>query len=486
MLKHANSLFDRDPPVVAVPEWVRRTMRFLARNRLILLPLFVAAVVVAAVGALLSRPVYEVTATITLNPDPLSSREDKTFGRPRPEQMARPQMVLLESESVVRKAIETVGVERLFPRLAAKWARSNQLPTDDATAKPSRRLFGERLSPRDEVFVATRAAIQVRSEQNTELIRIFFRHENPALAVEFTNAWLQAFTERYFQIYSSAAAVSVLWDQQKRSSEIFEHASAALAKFSAESQIFLVADQRKLLLERHNNVATALNVTKGLIADKQSQADTIPQQLAQMKPIGRLSQVTDLVKNQLDGAVAAGRAGANVPNLANDPPLLLVRVYQETVATLVKLQTELAGLRTLVKHQQESLGLIDTELNALSRREAEFERLRLEVNQARQNAEQYMKRANDEEFYQELNSRKLSSVQVLQAPTMPFIPIWPRPMVIVVAALLMCAAAFVLSELLRAHVPTAEPDMDDVRIAGADEPKPLLAPVATPVAIAAE
>ena len=280
--------------------------------------------------------------------------------------------------------------------------------------------------------------------------------------------------------------MSVLWDQQKRSNEIFERASAALAKFSAESQIFLVADQRKLLLERHNHVATGLNVTKGLIADKQSQADTIPQQLTQMKPIGRLSQVTDLVKNQLEGTVAAGRAGVNVPNLANDPPLLLVRVYQETVATLVKLQTELAGLRTLVKHQQQSLGLIDAELNALSRREAEFERLRLEVSPARQNAEQYMKRANDEEFFQELNSRKLSSVQVLQAPTLPFIPIWPQPLVIVIAALLMCAVAFAISEMLRAYVPTDEPEVGEVRITGADESKPLLAPVAVPVAIAAE
>ncbi len=174
--------------MIAVPPWVHRAMRFLARNRLILLPLFVGAVVVAAVGALLSRPVYEVTATIALNPDQLSSREDKSFGRPRPEQLARPQMVLLESESVVRKAIETVGTERLFPRLAAKWARSNQQADDAQTGPPTRRLFGQNLTPKDETFVAARKAIQVRSEPNTEMIRIFFRHENPALAVEFTRA----------------------------------------------------------------------------------------------------------------------------------------------------------------------------------------------------------------------------------------------------------------------------------------------------------
>ena len=473
--------FRKGVPTPELPGWMTQTLRFAARKRRVLCGVFVGTVLLALAAALLSRPVYEVGATIAFKPDPVSGREDKTNGRARPEQLARPQMVMLESEGVIRKAIDAVGAERLYPRLSERAPSTGQYVQIDTTAGERVRRLITPLAIRDQAFIAASSAITVRAEPNTELIRAYFRHSDPELAVEFANAWLQAFTDRYYQLYSNADALQVLWEQQKRSNDIYQRASAALAKFSAESQIFQVGDQRRLLLERRNNLASSVATTNGSIADKQSQADAIPHQLAQMKPINRVSQVLALTRDQVGDAAANGRARPTVPNVPQDPPLLLIKVYQDTIANLVRLQTELAGQRSLVTQQRQSLGAIDAELNALSVREAEFERRQQEVNQARRNAEEYMRRAKEEEFFQEMNARKLSSVQVLQAPTMPFNPIWPRPLAFTLLAMFWCALAILATYLLGAYQATLAQRSDMWR-----DNTDGTAPVPAPVVLAAE
>src|SRR5262245_4485581 len=116
MIKRTESFRSSGPVVLELPGWVIRCLRFMAVNRLALLGLFVLGVTATTVLVLTSTPVYEITATIAIKPDQVSSRDDKS-GRPRPEQLARPQMVLLESESVIRRAIDTVGPDKLYPRL---------------------------------------------------------------------------------------------------------------------------------------------------------------------------------------------------------------------------------------------------------------------------------------------------------------------------------------------------------------------------------
>jgi uncharacterized protein involved in exopolysaccharide biosynthesis len=104
----------------------------------------------------------------------------------------------------------------------------------------------------------------------------------------------------------------------------------------------------------------------------------------------------------------------------------------------VRTHTEIAGLRALEAQQEQSLKTIDGDLTSMGAREAEFERLQLEVVQSKANAELFSKKAFEEQLSQDLNERKFTPVQVLQEATIPLTPIWPRVDVLLLIGILLC------------------------------------------------
>jgi succinoglycan biosynthesis transport protein ExoP len=388
--------------------WIRRLW-----GRRYLVGFAYLAVVWAAVAVLILTPVkYEVSAVLFIQPGLYGSDNDKYSRSSRPEEIARSQTALLESENVIRGAIGVVGVEGVRPA-SSLWLQSGRDPTDDA-------------------YVAAKNALRVRTEPYTSLIRVTFRHGDPKFAVDFTKALVQSFTDKHFELYSNVNAVAFFSAQQKQSNQAFARASSALAAFSSTNQVFSIENQRRLLLEQRSRLASERASTKGTIAEKESQVGIIPGQLSQMKPVNRLVQAIGLIQNQ----AKTSEESPPISQLATDPPLLLVRVYQDTVATLVKLNTELAGLRALAKHQDAEITKVDADLSVISAREAEFEMLRLEVTQAKFNSELFTKRAFDEQLSQDLNEKRLSSVQVVQQATLPLEPIWPPRLFISLGLLL--------------------------------------------------
>ena len=424
-----------------LPPWLHDAALQVWDRRLLIGSVYLGMVWLAIFATLLFPPTYEVSAVISLKPGPLSGGDAEKFAATtRPEQVARPQIALLESENVIRQAISVVGATNLYP--ATMTASGSQV---DRAGISTFRIF-KPLASVDAAYIAAKGSLSVRPEPQTDLIRVNFRHANPKLAVDFTDALVQSFTERYYQLYSNIGAVSFFWEQQKQSDEAFARTSAALSEYSTNNQLFRIDDQRRLLLEQRSALAAALVGTTGLIAEKESQTAAIPSQLAQMKPIARNPQITGLT--QLDVPPAPGTApvaakkqtSAPIASLAADPPLLLVKVYQDTVAALVKLHTDLAGLRALKAHQEKTLKELDVDLSSLSSKEAEFERLRREVMQARDNSDLFTKKALEEQLSQDLNARKLSSVQVLQGATTPLRPIWPKPGLLLALGILLSAA----------------------------------------------
>jgi polysaccharide biosynthesis transport protein len=378
-----------------------------------------------------ATPIYQTEAILAVHPGLYSVTPDKSAPAvSRVELLALSQIALLQSEDVIRGAIATVGPERLNPPNAddSAWLKG-LLPVDMGALWP---LPKRELLVADAAFIRAKSSLTVRQESLTNLIRISFRHPSPVIAVEYTRALVDSFTKKYLEVYNNAAAASFFEEQRQQSRDGLARASSALAEFSSANQLFRIEEQLRILLDQQNRLASALQNTHGLIAEKEGQVAVIPQQLAQMKPISRVPQVDGLVR-QLEESVGNRQRPANTQQrqsttaeLATNPPLLLVKVYQDTVATMVKLQTELSGLKALEVHQQEGLRNIKDALEALTSKEPEFVRLQFDVAQAKGISELFEKKAMEESWSQELNASKLSSVQLVQSPTPPLGPVWPR------------------------------------------------------------
>jgi polysaccharide biosynthesis transport protein len=411
-------------------QWLENAWATLTRHKLKFLTGYVAFVVGVIFLLAQSAPIYETNSIISIQPAARSdgaqlNRQETPLSV---EQAARSQIALLESEEVIRRAIDKVGAKKFAsqPSHISQWL--------EKIKGRSRRL-----SAPDAAFLEIRDALDARFEPNTSLITVRFRDNDPLVSKDVTNALVDSFTERYYEVYSGGGGVNFFRAQQKRSAKNFEDLSAKLAAFARANNVFDVAEQRRLLLQERTRLATALVTTQGEIRQQSEQAVTIPEQLAKMKPVGRLPQVIGLTEGASDARRQSGKEedAAQTARLAANPPLLLVKVYQDTIATLVKLKIDLSGLRALEQHQIAMLKNADEQLSVLSSKEAEFERLRLDVSQARQGTEIYNRRTLDEQLEQDLNASMLAGVRVVQRATIPLSPIWPT-------ARLLIAIGFIL------------------------------------------
>lgn len=404
--------------------WPRRYLILFAYCSIVWLVIFIL---------LFSPPTYEATAIISIKPGPLFVADaDKTATAPS-EQFARPQITLLESETVIRRAIAAVGSERLYPPKVGAIREANI----------ARSILGEpfrKLSSADSAYANAKRHLTIRQEPQTNIILVTFRNPNSAVAVNFTNALVHSFIHRYFEVYGNTGAVDFFWDQKKKSEKALATASAALADYASSNRLFDIREQRRLLLQQRNDAAAALRTTRGSIAEKESQVTAIPGQLSQMKqPIARSPALQALTEAKDGNSLRVPEtASPSLSAVANDVPLLLVRVYQDTVASLVRIHTEIAGLEALEDTQKKALSGIEDQLTAMGAREAEFDRLQLEVTQSKANAELFSRKAFEEQLAQDLNERKFSPVQILQDATPPLRPVWPRPDMLLVLGFLLC------------------------------------------------
>lgn len=359
----------------------------------------------------------------------------------RPDQTARAQIPLMQSEDVLRSAIADFGMDKLY---------------SEAELKGS-------LKPADQAYVIAKRQLTAELEPQTDMVRVSFRHNNPDVAAEFVKMVISKFSNRYYEIYQNAGTVTFFTDQKDQAAAEFAQASGALAKYAADNQVYRIEEQQRLLLAQRSKIASSLSATQGLIEQKRAEKASIPKQLSQMKVVGRLPQVIGLTQqgapqgagagtpatnnnqpavplppivNKPDAAATA--AGDRIDRLATDPPVLLVKVYQDTIASLVKLHTDLDGLVALEQSQAGQVKALDNELNSLADQSAAFEKLKLATDAASQRVKAYTKRALDEQLTHAMTTNKLSNIQIVQSPTVPFKPVWPIPALLIAAALALC------------------------------------------------
>ena len=111
----------------------------------------------------------------------------------------------------------------------------------------------------------------------------------------------------------------------------------------------------------------------------------------------------------------------------NIPPLLLVRVYQDNMSALMKVNAELNGSTLLLDQLATELENVNKELASLSAKEAEYGRLKRALTTSSGAAAQYANRILEEEISSEVAKKsQLSSLRVVQRAITPSAPVFPQ------------------------------------------------------------
>jgi polysaccharide biosynthesis transport protein len=380
---------------------------------------------------------------------------------------------IVTTDHVIRQAAEQVGFDRLFQKhseadlvsKARQWAAEFDFPQalskqlDFLKARPAvneTKEIGKETNNQEEI-TALRDLISTRAEGRSDLLRISFRYPDPTVAADFLNALANALVATQADLVQVPGA-DVFFQQQTRQLEHeAEKASTDLQNFSVAASIYSVADQRSLFLKRADELRTLIATTRGGIEDRKGQKQAMADQLLLLRPVNQSKTVTSIVNNLRGRDAKDGENGAGtVPNFEEAPPLLLVRVYQDAMASLLKVNTEINGSLRLEKLLVAELEKVSSELASLSSKEAEYDRLKRVLTRASAAADHYGSRALEEQLNTDIAKKtQLSSVRVVQQAEKPVVPVFPRTIHLVMLALVggiaLGSGIAVMLELARAR-----------------------------------
>jgi polysaccharide biosynthesis transport protein len=244
--------------------------------------------------------------------------------------------------------------------------------------------------------------------------------------------------------------------QRKQLGEEVQKAASRLESFSAAVSIYSINDQRSLLLKRADELAGSLSSTRGSVVELQGRKEALTEQLLRLKPVTQSQYVSGIVSSLGATNVERTESGAKKSqterSLTEAPPLLLVRVYQDTMAALFKADADFASEKNLEAHLGTELQSVNKELATLSSREAEYNRLSRDLTLAVAAAESYAKRTTEERINTSLANARVSGLRIAQLASPPDSPAFPQLIIFLalglVGGIVLASAAALLPEAL--------------------------------------
>jgi succinoglycan biosynthesis transport protein ExoP len=355
------------------------------------------------------------------------------------------------TDHVIRLAASEVGLSRLFkkdePGLTSavlEWVELHVLqalpeqldflkPRTDVNEEDS---ANETKDDQQQLVASLRGLISAKAEGRSDLLRVSFRHPDPAIAAQFLNELANALIVTQGDLVQIPGADIFFQHQTKRLEQIAEQASTDLRDFSVAAAIYSVEDQRKLLLQRADALSSIIASTRGSIEDRKGQKQAILDQLMTLRPVHQSRTITAIVNDLRGRDYKAGENAVGTVQNEEAPPFLLVKVYQDAMANLLKVNTDLNGSLRVEKSHTVELEKINAELASLASKEAEYDRLKRVLTRASAAAEHYGSRVIEEQVKQDIAKKtQLSSVRVVQRAEKSIVPVFPRAAHLVLLAL---------------------------------------------------
>lgn len=394
----------------------------------------------------------------------------------RIESLAR----IATTDQVIGLAASRVGFDRLFRKdksgpvaVANTWLTSSlqTLPPQFDFLKPRAQANGaganETTDDHQKLIAKLRDLISARGEGRTDILRVSFRHPDRTVAAQFLNELANALIATQADLVQIPGAETFYQQQTKRLEQEAEKAGTDLRNFSVEAGIYSVDDQRKLLLQRADALDAKLSATRSSIEDWKGQKQAILDQLVTLRPVHQSRTVTAIVSDLRGRDYKATSSSVGTVPSDDAPPLLLIKVYQDAMAGLLKVNTELNGALNVEKVLVLEIDKVNQELGSLSSKQAEYDRLKRVLTRASTAADHYGSRVIEEQINQDIAKKtQLSSVRVVQRAERPALPMFPRtPHLILIAVfggLALGSGLAVMLEFMRAR---RQQDEDEVESA---------------------
>ncbi len=412
-----------------------------------MLTIFTVVVLLVLVYTLVQTPVYEVVSSLMVKYGREYVYRSLDRGRNNGDTrhlysfsgdtVINTEIEIFRSRELAAEVLDTLGVERLFPRLARRQG-------DD-----------ERLLPL--AVKRFRKQLDVYHIKGSNVIGVAFRHRDPQIGVDVVNRLTELFKERHLQIFKNPKS-PFLEEQVSLYRTKLAEAEEKLRLFRSENRIFAIGDQKSNLLRRYTDIRRRLADEKGRLVElarKQTAVEEylagVPERIEQFAESAQLQNIDDAKSRLLELKIKEHDLLARYPEdnrmvVATRENIEMIRGFIEeqdaTTRDIVRtgrnplyqqLEAELAAARIDYTAQLEKieafsqqLEQIDAELQRLTGRETQLAELQLQVEQNRESYKTFLGKLEDSRIQDALDREKMVNVVVIEKPMIPAKPVRPR------------------------------------------------------------
>ncbi len=392
---------------------IRDLMALLFKHKLkIFIPFVVIAIGTVVVAMLWSPKQFVARAVLMVKFGrefmPVSELPGQAPPGINQEAIVNTEMQILTSSDLAKKLLETAGPYSLYPDLAKSPARGSTLQELAA------------LQFRQNLFV--------KPVPRTNLIEVYYRHDNPVVAAKAVNQLVDLFQEKHLQVFSENKT-PFLEEQQRSYQQKLKESESRLTGFRQKYEVYSLDDQKGLLIKQRADLDTQVKTEESKVKELQAR-------YAYWKDDKNM--VTDLVANSLRNQVnALELKEQQLLQKYTDTNRLVkdvreeIRLTKEQLAKqenevrkqqLAGIQSELNPLQVKVASLKRQLAQVEAEIRSVDQRQEQFRELTREVATNESNYQVYLKKSEEARISDDLDRRKMTNIQIIERASVPLMP----------------------------------------------------------------
>jgi uncharacterized protein involved in exopolysaccharide biosynthesis len=402
------------------------------------------------------------------------------FKGPSPSPYARNEVInseiqILNSRDLKERMLTTVGVEKLYPDLAATVAKGKPL-ADAAVRRMERKDFSARAMP------------------NSSVVELTLQGDRPDYLAEALNRMIDFYTVKRLDIFKDPKSIMFMEKKVSEYRQKLKSSEDQLEAYKQENQVYSLDEQRTLLLSRRATLESYLMDSQNRSKELERKLSSLENQLklvAKIVPAGGAeksdgprAQLLSLqlkeqellskykennhlvveVRKQIEAAKEYLAQGGFTAGGAVEQN----QVYQEVQKEIIAAKAELSALEVTNSALKDQLVKLDKDIQQLDLNEKKFRELRRELGNHEQNYQVYLNKLEEARIFDEMDRQKMTSVSVIQPAVVPLKPKsqeWGLPVFFAIGALLGLVGGIGLAWVVEATNPSVStPEMAERRL----------------------
>ncbi|MDH3712835.1 MAG: Wzz/FepE/Etk N-terminal domain-containing protein [Gammaproteobacteria bacterium] len=387
------------------------------------------------------------------------------LSRFRSDEIINTEAQILNSRDLKEELVDKFGVEQMYPSLFDKRPKSPSwleqlkayLPTLNSTDSETSSLDSVQ-SPYEKSLQRLEDDLTIATVKDSNVIHIYLRNERPRVAADALGTLLDFFIDKHVEIYGDSRLPRMEQTLQEFETELND-AEAALANYQQRYKVFELEEEIRLRLAQRTVLDTDLNTTNKRIKEVGEQVAALSREIAQIPEKVSLYEDTDnrhlqtarnrLLELQLkeqellskyseeSRRVAAVRremeSAQKFLRQADEDAVPRVRtginnVYTQMELQIRRLRAELSALKANRDENELQLEQIKGSLPTLLVRQRELRGLERELAAKERIYDTYVKRLDEARVAASMDRERVTSVRIVQQPSVPTRSLGLRPL----------------------------------------------------------